>query len=67
MGALAETQWTEQELREVIAARLGAAQVPRRFKVVHDTSEFFHIDYNDVVVLDDAPYLMRNYVARSRR
>jgi hypothetical protein len=50
----------------LIAAQLGEGQVPRRFKVVRDTSEFFHIDYNDVVVLDRTPYLMRNYEREGR-
>ena len=66
MAVVAETQFTIQELRGLIAARLGDAQVPRRFKVVRDTTEFFHIDYNDVVVLDHTPYLMRNYEREGR-
>ncbi|HEX9592990.1 MAG TPA: hypothetical protein VGB12_06540 [bacterium] len=66
MVTLAETQFTTQELRGLIAARLGESQVPHRFKVVRDTTEFFHIDYNDVVVLDHTPYLMRNYEREGR-
>ncbi|MGD2062686.1 MAG: hypothetical protein PVF51_03780 [Nitrospirota bacterium] len=66
MASLAQAQFTNQELRGLIAARLGDAHVPRRFKVVHDTSEFFQIDYNDVVVLDHTPYLMRNYEREGR-
>jgi len=66
VGVLTGTHWTEQEVRERIAAQLGEAQVPRRFKLVRDTTEFFAIDYNDVVVLDHTPYLMRNYEREGR-
>jgi hypothetical protein len=66
VGALAGTHWTQQEVRERIAVRLGEAEVPRRFKLVRDTTEFFAIDYNDVMVLDHIPYLMRNYEREGR-
>ncbi len=46
-------------VRQLIAERMGADRVPARFKIVTDTSEFFRIDYNDVVVLDGVPYWMK--------
>jgi nucleotide-binding universal stress UspA family protein len=34
-------------------------RVPRRIRI-KDTSDFFRVDYDDVVVLNDVPYLIRN-------
>ena len=54
------------ELQEMIGAYLGPENVPRRFKVITDTSDFFRVDYNDVVILAGVPYLMRNYTREGR-
>ena len=61
-----ESSYSFGQLQELIAAYLGPDNVPRRFKVITDTSDFFRVDYNDVVVLDNIPYLMRNYTKEGR-
>ncbi len=53
-------------LRALIGRHLGAEAVPRRIAVVYDTTEFFQIDYNAVVILGPTPYLMRNYEREGR-
>lgn len=40
--------------------------MPKRLKVITDTSDFFKVDYDDVVVLEDRPYLIRNYEKEGR-
>ncbi|KJU82701.1 hypothetical protein MBAV_005105 [Candidatus Magnetobacterium bavaricum] len=47
-------------LRQMIARRVGDARVPRRIRLMEDTSDFFNIEYDDVLLLDGRPYLMRN-------
>jgi len=54
------------QLQEMIASYLGADNVPKRFKIITDTSDFFRVDYNDVVILGGTPYLMRNYTREGR-
>ncbi len=56
----------EANLRALIGRHLGGGAVPRRIVVVEDTTEFFQIDYNAVVVLGGTPYLMRNYEREGR-
>jgi hypothetical protein len=55
-----------RQLQEMIAAYLGPDSVPQRFKIITDTSDFFQVDYNDVVILAGVPYLMRNYTREGR-
>lgn len=43
----------EAEVRELIATHAGPEKVPARFKIITDTSDFFRVEYNDVVVSED--------------
>ena len=52
--------FSRSELVEIIAAKLGRNRVPKRFKIHRDTSDFFRVDYDDVVILGDRPYLVKN-------
>jgi hypothetical protein len=61
-----ETPYSFSQLREMISAVLGSDNVPKRFKIVTDTSDFFRVDYNDVVILGKIPYLIRNYTREGR-
>jgi len=46
----------EATIRELIAGHAGPDRVPKRFKIITDTSDFFKVEYNDVVVLGGVPY-----------
>ncbi|HDH12714.1 MAG TPA: hypothetical protein ENG83_11070 [Nitrospirae bacterium] len=50
----------------MIARYLPPERVPKKVKVITDTSDFFRVDYDDVVVLDGRPYLIRNYEREGR-
>ncbi len=58
--------YSPKQLQEMIAAFLGSDHVPKRFKIISDTSDFFRVEYNDVVILAGVPYLMRNYTREGR-
>ena len=51
--------YTEKQLRTMIRKRVPRERVPKRVKV-KDTSDFFRVDYDDVVVLGGVPYFVRN-------
>ncbi len=61
-----EPAYSFRKLQKMIAAYLGPDNVPGRFKVITDTTDFFRVDYNDVVLLENGPYLMRNYTREGR-
>jgi hypothetical protein len=61
-----ESTFSVADLREMIAVHLGPRYVPRRFKIITDTSDFFRVDYDDVVILAGIPYLVRNYTKEGR-
>ncbi len=58
--------FTDDELREMIALRAGPDRIPEKIKIITDTSDFFRVDYGDVVVLEGRPYLIRNYEKEGR-
>ena len=47
-------------LREKIAAHLGSAKVPGRIRVLSDTSDFFQVDYDDVLLLEGRTLFIRH-------
>jgi hypothetical protein len=51
---------SEAEIKESIARWLDPQRVPKQINVYTDTWDFFRIDYDDVVILDGRPYLIRN-------
>jgi hypothetical protein len=65
MAASIETP-SEATVRELIASHAGAERVPARFKILTDTSDFFRVEYNDVVVLGDVPYWVKRYEKEGR-
>jgi hypothetical protein len=55
-----EKQFSIDDLRDRIARYVGPERVPKQLNVVADTSDFYKVDYDDVVILGDRPYLIRN-------
>lgn len=54
------------DLRDLIARWVAPSSVPESPRIVTDISDFFKVDYNDVVILDGRPYFMRNYEHEGR-
>jgi len=55
-----ETNYSPEKLKEMIAACVGPEKVPKQVLIHTDTTDFYRIDYDDVVVLGGRPYLVRN-------
>jgi hypothetical protein len=53
-------QFSPDDLRDQIARWIEPDRVPKRFNIITDTSDFYRVDYDDVVILGDRPYLIRN-------
>jgi hypothetical protein len=51
--------YSEKELLRMIKQWVPRDRVPKRVRV-KDTADFFRVDYDDVVVLNDVPYFIRN-------
>ncbi|MCK9418643.1 MAG: hypothetical protein M0R70_04590 [Nitrospirae bacterium] len=51
--------YTEKELLRMVRHWVPRERVPKRVKI-KDTSDFFHVDYDDVVVLKGVPFFVRN-------
>jgi hypothetical protein len=49
----------EASIRKCIANYGGPERVPAHFNIITDTSDFFKVEYNDVVVLGDVPYWIK--------
>lgn len=61
-----ETRPDISELKDMIARWAGPEKIPDRLNVIIDTSDFFRVDYDDVVVFDNHPYFIRNYEREGR-
>jgi hypothetical protein len=51
---------TQETLRQVASRWLPAHRVPNRFRIHTDTTDFFRVDYDDVLILGGKPYLIRH-------
>lgn len=59
-NAIGQTIFSQTELKEMIAQWVGYDRMPRRVNIITDTSDFFKVDNDDVVILGEEPYLIRN-------
>lgn len=53
-------------IRRMIGEHAGVDRVPPKFTIIEDTSNFSHIEYNDVVILGDRPYWIKRYEKEGR-
>ena len=56
----------QKRIEEMAMRWMPAGWNQRRFRVHTDTTEFFDIEYGDVVLLDGRPYLIRNSAKEGR-
>jgi serine/threonine protein kinase len=52
--------FSQKGLREFASKWLDPAALPGNFRICTDTTDFFRVDYNDVLILDNHPYLVRS-------
>jgi len=57
---------TRGDIRDLITERFGEERVPDKFNIVTDTSDFFRLEYNDVLVLEDNLYWIKRYEKEGR-
>jgi len=57
---------SQETLRQMVSCWLPSHQVPRHFRIHTDTSDFFRVEYDDVVILKDSPYLIRHNAKEQR-
>jgi hypothetical protein len=53
-------EYTQEELQEMISSWLEPSRVPDRVRIITDTSNFYMVEFDDVVILDGRPYLIRH-------
>ena len=52
--------FSQNSLREMASNWLPHRRIPSRFRIHKDTTDFFRVEYDDVVVLGGKPYLIRH-------
>ena len=58
--------FTQEKLRELIAHYIEPGRIPKMIKVITDTSDFFRVEYDNVLLLEGHPYFIRNYEREGR-
>jgi serine/threonine protein kinase len=59
-------KYDQNGLKEKIAQYIPRDRVPKTIRIKTDTTDFFRINYNDVLLLDERMYLIRNYEKEGR-
>jgi hypothetical protein len=57
---------SREEIRSQIARHAGADKVPDRFNIITDTSDFFRVEYGDVLILGAELYWVKRYEKEGR-
>ena len=52
--------FSQEKLKSMIVQFVDPGRVPKNIKIIYDTSNFFSVEYNDVIILEGLPYLIRN-------
>ena len=60
------TSLSQENLRQMAARWLPLSQGSHRFCIHTDTTDFFRVEYGDVVVLGGRPYLIRHNAKEGR-
>lgn len=53
-------------LRDLAKKFTNSARLPKKLRIFTDSSDFFRVDYNDILILGERPYLIRNYEHEGR-
>ncbi len=53
-------RFSHADIRDLAAQWIEPSRLPGTFRIHTDTTDFYAIDYDDVVILGDRPYLVRN-------
>ena len=57
---------TRETIHELMVKHVGPEKVPKKFKIHTDTSDFFRVEYNDVVLLGNTPFWIKRYEKEGR-
>lgn len=57
---------SQESLRQLAARWSSSDDKNYRFKIYRDTSDFFHIEYGNIVILNNTPYLIRHNAKEGR-
>jgi len=51
---------SQDDLQQMVARWLPPHQTPQRFRIHSDTTDFFRVEYDDIVLLNGRPYFIRH-------
>lgn len=59
-------KYNEKDIKYMISKAAGVDKIPKRLRIIYNTTEFFNIDYDDVLILQDRPFFIRNCCKEGR-
>ena len=51
--------FSDDDMNDMIARKVSLDRVPRSIRWITETTDFFRVDYDDIVMLDGSPYFIR--------
>ncbi len=61
-----QDQMRRDEILELIRAQSGSRPIPDRIKIITDTTDFFQVNYQDVILLNGTPFWVKRYEKEGR-
>jgi serine/threonine protein kinase len=58
--------YSESDIRDMLVKVVDLNKVPKKLRIIYNTTEFFHLDYDDILILQDRPYFIRNCCKEGR-
>ena len=58
--------YTEFDIKDMILRVVDSDRTPKALRIIRDTTEFFNINYDDILILQDIPYFIRNCCKEGR-
>lgn len=58
--------YSQEDLRQLCEPWLASIRPNHQFKIYSDTTDFFRIEYGDILMLDSQPYLIRHNAKEGR-
>jgi hypothetical protein len=61
-----QQSFSTERLKEMVSRWVPPHQVPQRFRVHSDTTDFFKVEYDDIVILNQRAYFIRHNAKEQR-
>jgi hypothetical protein len=60
------SEWSQESLKKAVRKWAPSGRIPDRFRIHRDTSEYMRVDYGDIILIGNRPFLVRHNAKEER-